>query len=286
MDVGAPFGFGMIELIIFIYLVRDLLNLTVYTCPRFRGNPGNIIPMPTQYYVWQKTNDNDCADQMVAIGANMSQAPYKTLLNIAADDAIYWVASAALYQAIQKDALPDFDAFKRALTGARDALTHGPNTAPFAKPPQPAYALPQPAAGVEIRNDFFDWANVRVKQWKAIPEFTEDLQRQMGLVVPVEDETVKVPQVKFIKALSGGMIQVEVYMGGAAMAIVQLNVDGAGWPDVKVGGQNQKTLAGSHFEFQLTPGVSHSVEIREAFADRAGNMLGDWSAVKTMSSLA
>ena len=240
----------------------------------------------TKFYNWQKMLEDECADQMVAIGAQMTQEPYQTLLRISPEDATYWVAAAAQCQALQKQALPDFTKFKQALTDARNALTHGPNVTAFAAPVLPSYDLPAPPAGVEVQTDFFDWANVRVKQWKALPEFTEALQRSMGLVVPVESESVKVPSVASMKALSGGVIQVEVYMGGAAAAIVQLNVDNSGWPDVKVGGQGQKTLPGSHFEFQLAPGAAHNVQIREAFADRAGNMIGDWSAVKTMSSLA
>ena len=242
--------------------------------------------MPAKFYRWQKTNEDSCSDQMLTVGQNTARAPYKALLNISDEDSTYWIACATLYKALQKDALPDFDAFKQALTGERDFLTHGPGQEPFVAPTLPAYDLPTPPAGVEIRRGFFAWANVLVKQWKAIPAFDEDMQRQMGLVVPVESETVATPEVRSMKAHSGGLVEVEVYLRGAAMAIVQLNVDGAGWPDVKIGGRYQKTLSGSGFEFQLEAGVAHSVQVRTAFADRAGNMTSDWSAVETLSSLA
>lgn len=68
--------------------------------------------------------------------------------------------------------------------------------------------------------------------------------------------------------------------------IIQLNVDGAGWPDVNVGGANQKTPPGSRATFQVEAGTAHALQIREAFADRAGNMTGDWSEIKSASSLA
>ena len=237
-------------------------------------------------YSWQFSLDEAVADQMVAIGANMSVAPFKVLLGISADDAALWSALAAEQLWLQKHAIPDSYALYRAYVGARDTLTHGPDRTEYVRPTVPAFDGPTPPAGVEIFNDFYDWANLLVKEWKLKTAFTEALQRQMGLEVKPETETADVPLVRSVKMQSGGVVTVDVFKGRAPGVIIQLNVDGAGWPDVMVGGANQKTPPGSRATFQLVPGAAHALQIREAFADRAGNMIGDWSEVKSASSLA
>ena len=245
--------------------------------------------MATRYFSWQQSTDDACAIQMSQIGANMSVEPFKTLLGISDANAKMWVACAAEYAWLQNLGIPQSDSYKQALVGARDVLTHGPESGPYVRPTQPAPFPPTPPAGVVLRNDFFDFANILVKQWKANPAFTDDLQRQMGLVVPISAAATaakEVPFVRQIKVQSGGVVMVDAFVGRADMVIVQLNVDGAGWPDVTEGGKNQKTISGSRAEFKLTPGVAHSVQIREAFANRSGEMQGDWSEVKTVSSLA
>ena len=241
-----------------------------------------------KFYAWQKSTDIERADQMLQIGGNMGREPYKTLLHITPEETALWMACATQYAWLQNQSISDFDAFKQGLTGARDHLTSGPDANEFALPPLPAYDAPPIPTGLVLLNNWFKRANDQVKRWKLVEGFDEDLQRQFGLVIaPASADTrIEVPEVRSMLARSGGLIVLDVFKGHAAMAIVQLNVDGTGWPDPKVGGAHQKMLGGSHFEFQLEAGTAHSVQIREAFADRQGNMMGDWSAVKVMSSLA
>lgn len=238
-------------------------------------------------YTWQKATDDAVADQMIAIGTNMSVAPFKALLAISDDDAAMWSALAAEQSWLQKTAIPSSYALYRAYIGARDTLTHGSNRALYARPTAPAFVGPTPPAGMELLNDYYDWANLLVKNWKNNAAFTAELQRQMGLeVASSTPATADVPQVRSVSMQSGGVVQVDVYKGNAAGVIVQLNVDNEGWPDVMIGGANQKTPPGSRATFQLVPGVAHALQIREAFSDRDGKMIGDWSEVKTASSLA
>ena len=223
---------------------------------------------------------------MFAVGGNMSVEPFKTLLGIAPDDAAMWVALAAEQRWLEKIAIPQSYALYRAYVGARDTLTHGPNRTGYARPTVPVFAGPAPPAGVTLFNDYYEWANSLVKQWKLNPQFTETLQRQMGLVVAVVEAAPDVPGVRSVKMQSGGVVTVDVYKGRAPGVIVQLNVDGAGWPDVNVGGAYQKTPPGSRATFQLPAGAAHALQIREAFSDRDGAMIGDWSEIKSASSLA
>lgn len=235
---------------------------------------------------WLKGTDDEQAVQLPKIALSMTQEPFKTLLNISTTDAEVWNYHAQEFGFLQLQAIPNADAYKKALVAARDLLTHGPSR-DYVRPSQNAPTPPTYPSGVTIFGDFYDWANVLVKQWKSHPDFTPALQEQMGLVVSSGGGTgTETPQVRSVKALSGGVLQIDVYKGSAAMVITQLNVDGSGWPVLEDGGKYQKTLASSRFEFKVPPGAAHSVEIRTAFADKGGNMQGDWSEVKTVSSLA
>lgn len=242
-------------------------------------------------YTWIEIKDNDAAVQMGRIGANMGIDPYKTMLGLSPADTTYWVAHAAQLVWLQLTVIPAVDAYKQSLVGTRDRFTHGPDLNPFLLPTLSLPPTPTVPAGVTLMDDSFDWANARVKAWKANPKFTPELQGQMGLVVPVSSAvaalSVKdVALVRSVKAQSGGVLTVDVFKGSSPLVTVQLNVHGTGWPELNTGGVNQKTLASSRFEFQVPAGAAHSVQIRECLMDKSGHMVGDWSAVKTTSSLA
>ena len=238
-------------------------------------------------YTWQKTTDDGIADQMKTIGANTLVEPFRTLLDISPDDSKVWIALAAEQFWLQKTAIPAADALKRAYIAARDGLTHGPDRREYVRPPVPDFTGPVVPSGIVLYDDFYDWANLLVRAWKINPEFTPALQRQMGLEVPsTSDPAPEMPAIRQIKMQSGGVVMVDVFKGGAAGVIVQLNVDNAGWPDVNVGGAFQKTPPGSRAIFQVPAGSAHALQIREAFANRMGQMVGDWSEVKSASSLA
>ena len=240
-------------------------------------------------YNWLKPKDVDAALQMQRIGIQMKEALFIDLLDIEPAWAAQWQAQANEQVWIETKQIPAIETYSKAATAKRDGLTSGPGKAPYGRAQLMMEPAPIVPAGIVLRDDFNDEANVWIKTAKTKRAFTPELQEQFGLVVHApasEQEQTETPSVGTIKLQDGGGITVSVYVGHSPMAIVQLNVDNAGWPVVGEGGKYEKTLVGSVFEFGLPPGMAHSVMIREAFADRQGNKTSNWSEIKTVSSLA
>lgn len=231
-------------------------------------------------YIWLKKSPDEIADQLPAIVDNALQAPFDTLLQMSPADAAKWREGAAWFRWMQKERIPAFRTFAQSLTDTRDLfeVDKTPETliiAGFIDPPAPAIL-----SGKTVDSNFLPWADGIVRAWKAVPGFTEALQRQLGLEVPVGEANAPSdsPKIVDIKMQSGGMVRVRVFKGGHDLVEVRIEVDG-----VKI--LTEKTVQ-STVEMRVEAGAAHALEVSCRFLNRDNTPASDWSAVVSASSLA
>ncbi len=230
---------------------------------------------------WLKPSDDEVADQLVFIGQKMGEAPYKTLLSISDANEEDWQTGALWLQWTQRIRIPLFRNYTQTLGKRRDLFEvdktpENLNDTEFTPPTRPAALV-----GKTIRTDFFQWCDVLVRQWKANPAFTPDLQVLFGLEVPPaggHTPTTDAPRIVDVKAMSGGVMRVRVFKGGHPQVEIKAIVDNATT-------LTEKTIQ-STATLQVTPGTAHSIVLSCRFLERDNSPASDWSDAVTTSSLA